>query len=199
MNKNNGTIIINNTSSNFKIDENIENSKTKINSEISSSIDMEIKINLINENKPNPLGRMNTLLICENCGRNTKINSCHSCNIKVCENCLLNCKNKNADHQKNIYCKDCVKTCTLCAINIQCVPCMKKCFYKECKNFYCSTCYDKNKHQMRPETTNCRFYKCDSCNTDGSCIMSTIYCSKCDRRVCKNCLQKDHITHINFK
>jgi hypothetical protein len=29
--------------------------------------------------------------------------------------------------------------------------------------------------------------------------MATIYCSICDKRICRDCLQKEHIKHINFK
>lgn len=126
-------------------------------------------------------------------------NKCGSCNAPLCKQCSLQCINKNFDHPVNNFCKDCFSKCELCLESKQCNNCSKKCFHKLCDNYFCNNCFDKNKHQMRPENSNCRFYKCDSCLTDANCILITIYCPKCDRRVCRNCYHKDHKTHVYLK
>jgi hypothetical protein len=136
---------------------------------------------------------------CKECHTDTNLTSsasCGSCLSKLCKNCLVTCPNKNFDHQGKLYCKSCFISCTLCLETRQCKDCIKKCFFKNCSNYFCNFCFEKNKHQVRPENTNCRFYKCESCQTDSNCILATVYCGKCDKRVCKNCFQKDHKAHI---
>lgn len=151
--------------------------------------------------KQDSLKKLSALNSCFNCNEINDTIICFSCKNKVCRACTGICKSKKSSehlNQNQIFCKDCIKLCFLCGKNSQCLDCSKKCFSKECKNYYCSICIDKNKHQQRTENTNCRFYKCESCNTDSNCIMSTIYCSLCDRRICRNCLSREHINHISF-
>lgn len=126
-------------------------------------------------------------------------NKCGNCSVTICKNCSKQCTNKNYNHINNNYCGDCFAQCSLCMETKQCRSCTKKCFCKNCSNLLCNSCFDKNKHQLRPETTNCKFYKCDNCQTDANCIMTTVYCAKCDRRVCVNCFHKDHKTHVIMK
>jgi hypothetical protein len=121
------------------------------------------------------------------------ISHCGYCTSVLCQDCGSPCPNKKDKHENNFYCKACVTiTCVLCRIPKCCKFCVKKCFYKECDQVFCDNCYEKNKHQTRNETTNCRFYKCDSCNTDTNCILTTIYCTPCDKRICKNCYFNKH-------
>lgn len=145
---------------------------------------------------------MESSSLCTHCNielTDTFQNKCNSCSKTLCKQCSMQCGNKHYNHPNNYFCKDCFATCCLCLESKQCKICIKKCFFKACDNLLCNTCYEKNKHQLRPENTNCKFYKCDSCNTDANCILTTVYCPKCDRRVCKNCFHKDHKIHFNTK
>ncbi len=187
-----------------KIDESDRIYKNQINSEKISNIininDFENDINYSLYRSNTNILNLNSNNICFKCSGNTNTENCHICEKSICITCSNKCLNKNKkEHQKNIYCNDCMKNCYLCGLNKQCSDCSKKCFSKGCKFYFCSFCFEKNKHQQRPENTNCRFYKCESCNTDSCCITSTIYCPNCDKRICRNCLQKDHIKHINFR
>ena len=135
---------------------------------------------------------------CKNCLtalQNDILITCGDCALYLCKNCSKQCQNKNYSHVNINFCNLCFAVCSLCREMKQCRMCTKKCFYKNCSNLICNTCYDRNKHQLRPENTNCKFYKCDGCQTDANCIMTTVYCQKCDRRVCTNCFHNDHKAH----
>ena len=125
-------------------------------------------------------------------------NKCGFCSAALCRNCGTQCPNQTFDHTINNYCKECFVQCSLCLEYKQCKSCIKKCFYKSCNNLLCNKCYDRNKHQLRPANTICRFYKCDGCQTDSNCILTTIYCAKCDRRICKTCFHSSHRGHVNL-
>ena len=126
-------------------------------------------------------------------------NNCGFCSSELCRSCSTQCPNKNFDHPINIFCKECITKCSLCLASKNCIICIKKCFSKSCNNVLCNSCYDRNKHQVRAINTVCKFYKCDGCKTEANCILTTIYCAKCDRRVCKECYQKSHKDHIILK
>jgi hypothetical protein len=152
-----------------------------------------------NANPVENISRMKTSLNCKICTAEVpdSINTrCGFCSFAICKKCSKTCLNKSFDHPNNTYCPDCIVSCVLCKDSKQCKTCIKKCFHKNCNNYLCSTCFDKNKHQLRPENTNCKFYKCDNCSTDANCIMSTVYCGACDKRVCKNCFHSVHRLHI---
>lgn len=171
-----------------------EDKKNKFYSQFSQS-------NVINDlsNKNERKGFFENFNSCFKCSGKSQINSCISCKKPICQNCTGKCKNKNPSHHSiNTYCEDCLKVCSLCGINILCLSCSKKCFNKNCNFYFCLICSEKNKHQQRPENANCKFYNCESCNSDGCCIMATIYCNSCDKRVCRNCLKKSHLKHLNF-
>jgi hypothetical protein len=139
----------------------------------------------------------NRVSICKQCGTSVlQTQRCGFCHDFLCKNCTKACTNIQSQHNSNGYCQSCVTIqCILCQEAKHCKACVKHCFYVNCSNAFCSACYDKNKHQIRPDNTNCRFYKCDSCNTDTNCIMTTIYCAKCDKRICKDCYFKIHLAH----
>lgn len=218
-NKNNNNEILSkndifNDINNYMITEEEENPNTQSlkNPNQSSNIIIDDNNNITNNNiikndnksfkKQDSLfiNQINQMPNCFKCGGNTEIKNCAKCKKHICINCIEKCVNKNKpEHQSNVFCKDCVKACYLCGINVQCTQCVRKCFNKNCNFYFCQFCFEKNKHQQRPENTNCKFYKCESCNNDGRCIMATIYCSSCDVRVCRDCLQKSHIGHVNFK
>lgn len=145
--------------------------------------------------------QINNLNNCRLCNGNTELSTCDCCKYRACSSCTTTCQNENSDHadEDTILCKECIKLCSLCGLNSQCIKCSKKCFYKDCHFYFCNFCSEKNKHQIRPQTTNCKFYKCESCNIDANCIMNTLYCSICDRRICRNCLQSSHMSHIKFR
>jgi len=122
--------------------------------------------------------------------------TCEKCRQIVCSNCKTDCINQiNHDIKTKIYCRNCSSKCTLCENPNICLGCLKKCFFKSCDNYFCTICYQRNQHQIRSENTNCKFYSCDSCKSNSNCIFTTVYCSVCDRRICKSCYNKDHRTH----
>jgi len=139
----------------------------------------------------------NNSVLCQLCNSDVEINSnkCGNCGSVLCKKCSQQCPNKNFSHIYNAICAKCLIPCSICKVVNQCRACTKKCFYKMCQNNLCNLCFDKNKHQVRPEHTNCKFYKCDSCQTDANCIMTTVYCLSCDRRVCVACFVKSHKAH----
>lgn len=152
-----------------------------------------------NANSLDNASSMRISLNCKICASEipeTLYNRCGSCSMGICKKCSKSCLNKQFDHPNSTLCPDCVVSCVLCKDSKHCKTCIKKCFYKNCNNFLCFTCYDKNKHQLRPENTNCKFYKCDNCSTDANCIMTTVYCGTCDKRVCKNCFHNVHRLHM---
>jgi hypothetical protein len=136
-------------------------------------------------------------LVCFQCNQNslTENDKCGICNSLICKNCSQSCTNTTYDHMNNNFCAKCFAQCILCQQVKQCKSCIKKCFSKNCQNTLCQPCVDKNKHQLRTDAINCSFYRCDSCQTDGNCIMTTLYCGPCDKRFCRNCYYGKHLLH----
>jgi hypothetical protein len=160
----------------------------------------EVKVNQANPSPFEISATMNIGLQCKVCTleiEDSIYNRCAFCSLAICHECAQQCLNKSYDHPRNSYCPDCIISCLLCKNDKLCRTCVRKCFFKGCDNYLCTACYDKNKHQLRPESTNCKFFKCDNCQTDGNCIMTTVYCGgSCDKRVCRNCFQAKHREHI---
>lgn len=69
-----------------------------------------------------------------------------------------------------------------------------KCFGIECGNIYCSDCYQRNYFQIKPNTK-CRFLECGQCGVKKTCIMSSIFCSACEKRICSSCHKANHADH----
>lgn len=129
------------------------------------------------------------------CADNPQL-KCISCTQPLCNNCSKRCPNKNFSHPVNNYCQDCMAQCSVCLQTRQCKSCVKKCFSSNCNNIFCNQCFERNKHQVRAEGTNCKFYKCDGCQIETNCIMSTVFCGKCNKRVCNRCFQTQHSMHV---
>lgn len=167
-------------------------------STISKNIEIRRNSNQSQSNKSN-----NNLIQLENshcskCSNRMEIYSCFKCNTSICKMCSDFCSNRKSNHTGKRFCNDCMNLCSLCSVNKTCSECSKKCFSKSCNNLFCTICYDRNKHQVRKEDTKCKFYKCETCNNDSNCIIRTIYCANCDKRVCHKCLSKDHKGHLRF-
>lgn len=99
--------------------------------------------------------------------------------VKVC----VSCEKSNS-----------INKCEICNSEI-CLSCSHKCFFKECKNYFCNTCFEKNKHQMRKETLDCKLTRCKECMSVGFCLMTTKECDSCEKRICKECFFHNHIHH----
>jgi len=155
-----------------------------------------ININNINTSNENIIKSQNSN--CSKCGKKDDITICDNCGIRICERCADKCTNKKSNHVNKKFCSSCLNICSLCDMNKNCKDCIKNCFSKLCNNLFCVVCFDKNKHQIRKEDSKCRFYRCEACNVDSNCIIQTLYCATCDKRVCYKCLKKDHTGHINF-
>ena len=69
---------------------------------------------------------------------------------------------------------------------------MIKCFYEKCDNYFCPECYNRNKHQQRDKGESCNLVPCEICQRD-MCIMTSILCSHCDKRICNNCFTNEDI------
>lgn len=139
----------------------------------------------------------NMILNCSQCNSWSISDSdrCGQCNNLLCNKCSQVCLNTSYDHRNNYFCSKCFPQCVMCEKVKQCVNCIKRCFSKNCTNTLCQPCLDKNKHQLRSENVNCNFFRCENCQTDGNCIMTTVYCSPCDKRICRKCFYAKHFDH----
>ena len=123
---------------------------------------------------------------------------CAICRKKYCVNkCAQKCKNSSC----NTYlCTQCSACCNLCNKKKYCEKCLKKCFYINCKNKFCPECYKKNEYQARESNKNCSIFTCDDEAHNVVCLMTTLYCPKCEKRMCNECLMKDkeHLKYMNI-
>ena len=111
--------------------------------------------------------------------------------------CAQKCKNSSC----NTYlCTQCSARCNLCNKKNYCEKCLKKCFYINCKNKFCPECYKKNEYQARESNKNCSIFTCDDEAHNVVCLMTTLYCPKCEKRMCNECLMKDkeHLKYMNI-
>lgn len=132
------------------------------------------------------------------CGEGSacKLFFCHKCACVFCqEKCTLKCGSESC---RNCICPSDAVHCDLCESSSYCENCMIKCFSDKCHNIFCPKCFSKNKHQMRDRSESCNLVKCELCNDD-MCIMSSILCNHCDKRICKKCFSKDEIHRAWFK
>jgi hypothetical protein len=170
----------------------LSQNKTLIDSTLSNKTESKWLIDLIsNYNSLSNKG------ICSLCKEETEnIFTCIYCTEKYCKDkCIHKCKNENC----NTYlCLNCSQKCNLCNNIKYCSTCMKNCFYSECKHKFCIECYNKNKHQIRQNNQNCMFFICEhngNNNNNKHCIMTTLYCPKCEKRICNECIKKDKLHH----
>jgi hypothetical protein len=138
--------------------------------------------------------------ICSQCNNNdpaVKKFFCQDCNGKYCINkCAKICKNQNCSRTNKYICPVDNKACNLCRKFNYCEDCKRKCFFQNCPNSFCPECYKKNEHQARSSNINCKFFTCEK-DQVCDCLMTSIYCSKCEKRLCNKCLLSD-IDHHNF-
>lgn len=128
---------------------------------------------------------------CKNSDVKLKKYQCHDCKKRFCAGvCAKICSSSNCS-KKNVYiCPECTVKCGLCRKNKYCSDCKNKCFYSECKNKFCPDCYKKNSHQQRNGVNPCNFFTCDV-HKEKCCLMTTIFCGKCERRLCNTCIFND--------
>lgn len=128
---------------------------------------------------------------CKNDDVKQKKHQCHECKKRFCAGiCAKICSSSNCS-KKNVYiCPECTEKCGLCRMNKFCSDCKTKCFYSECKNKFCPDCYKKNAHQQRGGANPCNFFTCDV-HKEKCCLMTTIFCGKCERRLCNTCIFND--------
>ena len=85
-------------------------------------------------------------------------------------------------------------TCTICKKKFEKEQ-TQKCYYEKCDKEYCNKCYSLNKHQVRTSDYPCNFYTCCECGNDNICIMNTVFCARCQLRICSQCYREKHIEH----
>jgi hypothetical protein len=138
--------------------------------------------------------------VCNTCGNNdTNVKKffCQDCSCKYCINkCAKVCKNPYCSKTNKYICPRDSKACNLCRKFNYCEECKKRCFYQNCQNSFCPECFKKNEHQARNSNINCKFFTCER-DQICDCLMTSIYCSKCEKRLCNRCLMND-IDHHPF-
>lgn len=113
-------------------------------------------------------------------------------NNVIDENSLLQRKGSNNNVNYETYCKICNKMQNS-KIKLQ------KCYSGACNNVFCQDCFSRNHYQTRAASCSCNYFACDFCGKKKICIMSTILCGGCDKRVCSGCYYQQHIEHGNVK
>ena len=117
----------------------------------------------------------------------------------------INNDNKEIIAQKNNIsniCKGCnsdkiiSNNCSICKNNF-CLNCCTKCFSDHCSLYYCNNCFSINKHQVRSSNLDCHFSRCKDCDKKGFCLMMSINCIKCSKRVCSDCYFLNHKIHYD--
>jgi hypothetical protein len=117
---------------------------------------------------------------------------CQNCRGKFCvDRCSKKCKTCD-----KFLCPKDGKECKLCHKINYCETCQKKCFFSGCSNTFCPECYKKNEHQARNSNTNCKFFTCEK-DQICDCLMTSMFCGKCEKRLCNKCLHKDK-DHFTF-
>lgn len=174
-----------------------EDSKALCSSKIEELNSMEQKlIKLIDELQPGLIPSINTcnLNVCFKCkNENAQIKKivCEECKVAFCENkCIKLCAGEICEKNKKFVCPKHNNECSLCLRHVYCNFCLKKCYYNNCKNFYCPPCYRRNEHQTRNPTISCKFFTCERDNFN-DCILSSLFCQTCEKRICKNCIQNE--------
>lgn len=157
----------------------------------------------IDKIQPGLLPSMNTRNIhacgvCSNESSQVKKVICEDCKMSFCENkCIKLCVGEACKGPNKKYvCPNHISSCGLCGKNSYCDVCQKKCYYINCKNQFCPTCFRRNEHQIRNPNISCRFFTCER-DQHSDCIMCSIFCQKCEKRLCKNCIRTE-IDHFPF-
>jgi len=133
--------------------------------------------------------------ICGNEDHIIKKYFCQSCRGKFCvDKCAKRCK---ATECNKFICPKEGNDCKLCHKLNYCDTCKRKCFFQGCLNTFCPECYKKNEHQARNSNINCKFFTCEK-DQICDCLMTSLFCSKCEKRLCNKCLMndKDHFAFL---
>lgn len=178
-----------------KITEKINNYKNEVTNQNKSLLLDYISVNEESQSLNNLLSNPNIKdKSCEKCKNNKKEKIiCRTCLKYYCkDSCISKCKNEKCN---SYICPKCCPKCNLCNLQKYCEQCLKRCFYSKCPNKFCPECYRKNEHQSRTPDKNCAFFTCDDEEKNTVCLMTTLYCSQCDKRLCNKCLMKDKDHH----
>lgn len=175
-----------------------------LNKKLEDLTNLEMNLNLlISEIQPGIVSDNNLTnsTNCGNCGNNKpeiKKIICEECKTFYCENvCISYCASEACKNKKTVVCKTHTKTCGLCDRANYCEVCLKHCYYKNCQNRFCISCYRRNEHQARNPEFNCKFFTCEKCQIS-DCIMTSLFCQRCEQRLCKKCVKKDNPDHFPF-
>lgn len=106
------------------------------------------------------------------------------------------CKQKKNDNESNNSNND-ISVCKICKRSAGPKLQIMKCYSNSCKNNFCSDCFLRNHYQARSSDINCKYFNCE-CQRKKVCIMSTIYCTTCDKRICSYCYSDQHAEHCNL-
>ena len=139
-----------------------------------------------------------TCSLCKNVNVNIKKYYCQECRKRFCAgSCAKICSTSNCSKINKYICPECTPRCGLCRKNVFCSSCKKACFFNECKNMFCPDCYKRNVHQQRGANNNCAFFTCEVDKVK-ACLMTSLFCVKCEKRLCNNCLfnDKDHFSSL---
>jgi len=136
--------------------------------------------------------------ICKDDNLQIKKVICEDCKVAFCENkCIKLCGGEVCQKNKKFACPLHNQECALCMKHNYCNLCQTKCYYNNCKNLFCPSCYRRNEHQTRNPTISCKFFTCERDNIN-DCIMTSLFCQTCEKRICKICIknEKDHFPFL---
>lgn len=168
---------------------NLEIEESILKEEISNT-DHSILNNVLTEN--------DVCSLCKSTNSKTEKFYCYLCCKRYCINiCAKHCSSSNCSNLNKLICPLCTPKCGLCRKNVFCEDCKMKCFYLKCKNTFCPDCFSKNSYRKRESNVNCNVVNCENDNNK-PCIMTSLYCVKCNKRLCNDCLfnDKDHFSSI---
>lgn len=124
--------------------------------------------------------------ICGNEESGIKKYLCQNCRGRYCvDKCCKQCK-----HCSRYICPKDSKKCQLCQKPNYCESCQKGCFFQGCSNTFCPECFKRNEHQARNSHINCKFFTCER-DQVCDCLMTSLFCPKCEKRLCNKCLMSD--------
>jgi len=154
----------------------------------------ESEAGLLTSHKKN---NINMCLKCNDESPNVKKIICEECQASFCENkCAKICAGEICQKNNKYICPQHNNECSLCSRLNFCNLCKKKCYYNNCKNLFCPPCFKKNEHQTRNPNISCKFFTCERDNVN-DCIMSSLFCQTCEKRICKHCIDKER-DHFNY-
>lgn len=110
----------------------------------------------------------------------------------------LSCKSQIIEDKNPLQVIEIPNNCFVCKAIPNTKSTLKKCYSNNCQNHFCNDCYYKNEYQIRETKCDCKYFTCETCDSGKKqCIMSTVYCSKCNKRYCHECFRTKHHMHSN--